>query len=94
MPYCTLGDIKDHIPEANIIQLTDDEGLGVVNQSRVDKAITTADSVIDGYLRGRYSLPLSTVPELIKTIAIDIAVYKLYERRNELEMSLYPTWFR
>ncbi len=87
MPYCTLGDIKDHIPEANIIQLTDDEGLGVVNQSRVDKAITTADSVIDGYLRGRYSLPLSTVPELIKTIAIDIAVYKLYERRNELEMS-------
>jgi phage gp36-like protein len=86
MPYCTLDDLKDHIPETNIIQLTDDEGLGVVNQARVDKAITTADSVIDGYLRGRYSLPLSTVPELIKTIAIDIAVYKLYERRLELEM--------
>ncbi len=86
MPYCTLDDLKDQIPEANIIQLTDDEGLGVVNQSRVDKAISVADSVIDGYLRGRYSLPLSTVPELIKTIAIDIAVYKLYERRLELEM--------
>lgn len=86
MPYCTLDDIKGQIPEANIIQLTDDEGLGVVNQSRVDKAISVADSVIDGYLRGRYTLPLSTVPELIKTIAIDITVYKLYERRLELEM--------
>lgn len=86
MPYCTLDDIKDRIPEANIIQLTDDEGLGAANQTRVDKAVTAADSVIDGYLRGRYSLPLSTVPELIKTIAIDISVYKLYERRLELEM--------
>ncbi len=86
MGYCTLDDLKDQIPETNIIQLTDDEGLGVVNQSRVDKAITTADSVIDGYLRGRYTLPLSTVPELVKTIAIDITVYKLYERRLELEM--------
>jgi phage gp36-like protein len=86
MPYCTLDDIKGQIPEANIIQLTDDEGLGVVNQSRVDKAISVADSIIDGYLRGRYTLPLSTVPELIKTIAIDITVYKLYERGLELEM--------
>jgi phage gp36-like protein len=86
MPYCTFNDIKDQIPEANIIQLTDDEGFGVVNQARVDKAISTADSIIDGYLRGRYSLPLSTVPELIKTIAIDIAIFKLYERRLELEM--------
>lgn len=86
MPYCTIDDIKDHIPESNIIQLTDDEGIGVVNQARVDKAITTADSIIDGHLRGRYSLPLSTVPELIKTIAIDITVYKLYERRFELAM--------
>lgn len=86
MPYCTISDLISQIPESNIIQLTDDEGLGVVNQARVDKAITTADSVVDGYLRGRYSLPLSTVPELIKTIAIDITVYKLYERRLELEM--------
>lgn len=86
MPYCTIEDIKGCIPESNIVQLTDDEGLGIVNQARVDKAIAIADSIIDGYLRGRYTLPLSAVPEIIKTIAIDIAVYKLYERRLELEM--------
>ena len=86
MSYCTLADINDQIPETNIIQLTDDEGLGRVNQTRVNKAIETAGGIIDGYLRGRYSLPLSTVPVLIRTIAIDIAVYKLYERRLELEM--------
>jgi phage gp36-like protein len=86
MPYCTLDDIKKSIPEANIVQLTDDTGTEVIDQTNVDKAISVADSIIDGYMRGRYSIPLSTVPELIKTIAIDIAIYKLYERRLKLEM--------
>lgn len=86
MSYCTLKDILEAVSEDNVIQLTDDEGLGVLNQERVDKAITTAGSIIDGYLGGRYTLPLLTVPVLIKTIAVDIAVYKLYERRFELNM--------
>lgn len=86
MPYCTLADIVNQIPEANIIQLTDDERIGAVNQTRVNMAISTASSLIDGYLRGRYTLPLATVPELIRTIAIDIVIYRLYERRLELNM--------
>ncbi|KAF0145108.1 MAG: mu-like prophage Flumu protein gp36 [Nitrospirae bacterium] len=86
MPYCALADIIDQVPEQKVIELTDDENTGQVNTSRVDKAIATAGSIIDGYLRGRYTLPLSTVPELIKTISIDISVFKLYERRREMDM--------
>lgn len=86
MPYCTLEDIKKAIPEANIIQLTDDEGLGVVNQERVDEAIAYAEELIDGYLRGRYTVPLSPVPELIKRLSVDMAVFHLYSRRFELVM--------
>ena len=84
--YCALSDIIDQVPEQKVIELTDDENLGEVNQARVDKAIATAGSIIDGYLRGRYTLPLATVPELIETISVDISVFKLYERRREMDM--------
>lgn len=86
MAYCTLDDIKKAIPEVNIIQLTDDENLGTVNQARVDDAIAYADQMIDGYLRGRYSLPLSPVPGLINKLSVDLAIFHLYSRRLELEM--------
>lgn len=86
MPYCALSDIIDQVPEQKILELTDDENLGEVNAARVDKAISTAGSIIDGYLRGRYTLPLSTVPDLVKTISVDISVFKLYERRREMDM--------
>ncbi len=86
MAYSTLEDIEKALPEANIIQLTDDEGLGVVNQERVSDAIQYADQLIDGYLRGRYTLPLNPVPTLIKKLSIDLAVFHLYARRFEIEM--------
>lgn len=86
MAYSSLEDLKKAIPETNIIQLTDDEGLGSVNQNRVDEAIAYADQMIDGYLRGRYTTPLSPVPGLIKKLSVDLAVFHLYSRRLELEM--------
>lgn len=86
MPYSSLNDITAHIPEANLIQLTDDEGAGAVNEERVSEAIAYADQLIDGYLRGRYTLPLTTVPVLIKKLSVDLAVFHLYSRRLELEM--------
>ncbi|MCL4492330.1 MAG: DUF1320 domain-containing protein [Nitrospirae bacterium] len=85
MPYCTLDDLKKAIPESSIIQLTDDAGLGVVDQAKVDDAIAYADQLIDGYLRGRYTLPLSTVPGLIKTLSVDLAIFHLYGRKSDDE---------
>jgi phage gp36-like protein len=84
--YSTLADITDRIPEENLIQLTDDESLGAVNEARVSSAIGDADVLIDGYLRGRYPLPLDPVPALIKKLSIDIAVFNIYSRKLELEM--------
>jgi phage gp36-like protein len=84
--YSTLADITDRIPEDNLIQLTDDESLGAVNEARVTAAIGDADVLIDGYLRGRYTLPLDPVPALIKKLSIDIAVFNIYSRKLELEM--------
>lgn len=86
MPYSTVADIKNLITEASVVQLTDDEQLGAVNQARVDAAISSADELIDGFLRSRYTLPLASAPPLLRDLSVDIAVYRLYDRRFSASM--------
>ncbi|MBI5056999.1 MAG: DUF1320 domain-containing protein [Nitrospirae bacterium] len=83
MPYCTLTDIKKLIPEITVIQLTDDEDTGAVVTTRVDEAIASADAEIDSYCGGKYSVPFSTVPDIVKKCSVDISIYNLYSRRVE-----------
>lgn len=81
--YSTLDDIRKLVPEEAIVQLTDDEGLGTVNQTRVDEAIAQADAEVDSYCGGHYSVPFGTTPEIVKKLSVDIAIYNLYSRRVE-----------
>lgn len=83
MAYSTLTDIIKLLPESAIIQLTDDEGDGVVNESRVNEAIAQADAEIDSYCGGIYTVPFATVPDIVKKISVDIAIYNLYSRKVE-----------
>lgn len=86
MAYCTLADITGVIPQRDLIQLTDDTIPPVaVNQTVVDQAIAAADTLINGYIGDRYSIPFTGVPELLKTIALDVAVYRIYLRRKKGE---------
>jgi phage gp36-like protein len=80
--YCTLENLKSYLTEDSLIQLTDDENLGVIDEARVDEAIANACATIDGYC-GRYQLPFVTVPAIIKPIALDLTVYNLYARQME-----------
>lgn len=87
MPYCAQSDlIAEGLSESDLIQLTDDDGMDTVNESRVIVAISSASELIDGYLRGRYPLPLSPAPGVIKTLAISIAIYNLYARTKRAAM--------
>lgn len=81
MAYSTLADLKKAIPEANLVQLTDDEDRGSVNESRVTQAIQDADDLIDTYLRGKHTVPLATVPPIIRRYSCVLAIYYLYARR-------------
>lgn len=85
MAYCTAADIE--ASEQDLIELTDDGGLGVIDQGVIDRAIATAGELIDGYLRGRYTLPLDPVPGLLIVLAADIVLYRLYGRRSRLAIS-------
>ncbi|MCK9195443.1 MAG: DUF1320 domain-containing protein [Syntrophales bacterium] len=93
MPYCTLDNIRNLLPEETIIQLTDDENLSpaaidptdedhAAIIGRIDEAIAAADATIDAYCQSRYPVPLSPVPPKINQLAVDIAIYNLYSRRD------------
>lgn len=93
MPYSTLTDLKKLLPEENIIQLTDDENLKptsinpantahAVIIGRIEEAIATADSEIDGYCAVKYTVPFTDVPRLITGLSVEIAIYYLYARRT------------
>lgn len=84
MPYCDVDDLKTRIPEERLIELTDDEGVGMVNLGRVSEAITKADGTIDSYLAERYAVPLNPCPVIIKSASEDLAIYNLYTRTQDV----------
>lgn len=86
MAYCTLANITDVITEEIVIQLTDDDSAGTVDQDHVDRAIERADELIDSYLRGRYQVPFTIVPGLVNHLSADLSIYYLYDRRLNVEV--------
>lgn len=78
MPYCTQADLIERFGEAEITQLSDRAGEGTLDSAVVASAIDDADAEIDGYLSGRYALPLASVPAVMVRLACDIARYYLF----------------
>lgn len=61
---------------------------GTIDQTEtyiVNMCIKDASELVDSYLRGRYQLPLSTIPELIKRLTFQVARYYLYEKKGLTE---------
>lgn len=82
MPYATQDDLISRFGEVEIEQLTDRTGAaGAIDAAVVAAKLADADGEIDGYLQGRYTLPLAVVPISLKRIACDIARYHLYDDR-------------
>jgi len=79
MAYATIAAMQQRFGERELIYLSerDDEPVDVINTAVIEQAITDASDVIDGYLAGRYELPLVTVPNLLEQFCCDIARYKL-----------------
>lgn len=84
--YCTLDDIEKHTSTPILIQLTSDDGQEIVDKTVVEEALLYSSALIDGYLRGRYSLPLDICFPLLRVLAVDLSVYRLYSRRMRNEM--------
>ncbi len=83
MSYSAENDILLRLDEETLINLTDDAGTGTANTAVVIQAITDADALIDSYVGSVYAVPLTTVPDIVKEISVDIAIYNLYSRRTD-----------
>lgn len=78
MSYCTKPDLINRFTEAELIQVTDNDNLGVINDTVLNQAISDATAEINGYLT-RYSLPLAVIPANLVRLACDITRFYLYE---------------
>lgn len=80
MSYATVTDLQSRIGEPRLVQLTDlaDPPQGLVMGSVAQKALDDASAEIDGYLAGRYALPLAApVPGILLVYCVTIAHYRL-----------------
>jgi phage gp36-like protein len=81
MAYCSEDDLLKLIPQADLTDLTVEAG-DVPDSLIIDDAIGKADAEIDSHLGVKYVVPFSPIPDQIKVLAVDMAIYHLYSRHN------------
>lgn len=72
--------LKNFLPHFILQQMTDDNDTDEIDHEKLDYAIEQASNVIDSYLRGRYALPLTTVPAEIVDLCTKLSAYYLFKR--------------
>jgi phage gp36-like protein len=82
--YITQADLLGDIQTADLIALTDDDSppTGQVNTTVLDSVIVKASGVIDRMVGNVYDVPFNPIPPSVKSLAIAIACYTLYRRRE------------
>ncbi len=84
MPYCQLSDIQNVLRADALLQLTDDDNAGAINQEVVNECIARGDALINSYCSARYIIPFAPpIPDVIRMLSEDLAIYHLYARRGE-----------
>ncbi|MEZ1436971.1 gp436 family protein [Pseudomonas sp. SAR267] len=84
MRYCNRLDIGNSIPELTLRQLSnDDPAAEQPNESVIEDGVRQAEELVDGYLRGRYVLPLDPVPTVLRDAVVYLTRHWLYQRRPE-----------
>ncbi|WP_028470036.1 gp436 family protein [Neptunomonas japonica] len=78
--YAVKTDMLTRFGEEELILLTDhDADAGVINDAMLNQALADASAEIDGYLGGRYTLPLPNIPAVLVRISCDITRYLLHD---------------
>lgn len=93
MSYAAETDIAARYGSNLLLTIADPDGTGAVNAALVTQALSDADQLIDSHVQERYQLPMSPVPSLLVTLAVDIAVYRIAtlptdEMRNRYQDAL------
>lgn len=88
MTYATLQMLSDRVGVPMLVMLTDRSVVptGEVDLAVLGRALADADALIDGYLAGRYALPLTSTPALLADIAQAVALWKLHSSEPEAKV--------
>lgn len=78
MPYATLDDLIERAGETEIRQIADRDRDGAIDADVVEAALTDADNLVNGYVAAKYTVPLVSVPDLVRTWSVSIARYILH----------------
>ena len=82
MSYATAQDVINRYPNRDLVQLTNEDPTATsVNTVPIAQALTDASAEIDGYIEGRFTLPLADPPAVLNRLATDIAMYRMQSLR-------------
>lgn len=77
MPYAIQADMVNRFGETEVIQLTDRANIGEIDAVVLANSLASAEQEINAYLDGRYTVPLVTVPLIVRDFTCDISRYRL-----------------
>lgn len=75
--YATADDMELSLGEDRLLRIADRDRDGVVDALVIKDALKRAASEIDSAVGGRYLLPMANVPDILRSISIDLAHYHL-----------------
>ncbi len=76
MPYASQSDITD-LYGVDALVVADHDRDGVADATATLRALDYASAEIDTWLARRYTLPLHEVPQHLKQLCVEIALYRL-----------------
>lgn len=89
--YSTVDEVRSMIKQDAFNMIIGDEYIDDPAEREalitpiIEEAIKDADGEIDGYLSGKYPVPLLQIPKAINKFSKDIAVYNLFSRAGIVE---------
>ncbi len=93
MAYISADDLIREFGEQEMRELTDRGNNGVIDTDLAEQKIATAQSEVDGYLRGRVDVPFDddAIPPVIAEIMLNVTRYRLYLEPTETVSQRYNT---
>jgi phage gp36-like protein len=85
--YCDESALLEVLTPAELAQLADLDQDGVADAAALDRACANATDLVNVYISPRYTVPITgTVPGVLKTVAVRVAIYYLHlDRRSVTE---------
>lgn len=77
MAYAASADIMAAYGEDTLLMVADRAGNGEIDIAAVAQALGAASALIDVHVGAVYVTPLTVIPDLVRDLCVDIAVYKL-----------------